>query len=94
MNRSSFMAGFADELVKTSGALGDIPDVLRKSLLARAAAWGAVAGLGSYFGRRALAAAGAAEDPRYLGESALTDAVRGAGGAAAVAGGLKLLGKA
>lgn len=65
----------------------------QEHMLSRAAGWGALGGAGMYTGQKALAAAGAAEDPAFMGRTLVSDTAKASAGALMAAVILKALAK-
>ena len=86
---------FTDELLRlrAGSALTKVARGPADNILARAAGWGAAGGAGMYAGQKALAAAGAAEDPAFTGRTLLGDMAKSTAGALLVAGVVKALAK-
>lgn len=80
-----FRTGFAAELLKVASRRGENAE----HLLRRAATWGALGGAGLYTGQKAMAMAGAAEDPAYTGNTLLGTTAKTSLGALLAAGVLK-----
>jgi hypothetical protein len=86
------IASFTDELLRVGAkTLTKIAEGPMDNILARAAGWGAAGGAGMYAGQKALAAAGAAEDPAFTGRTLLGDTAKSALGALLAAGVIKTL---
>jgi hypothetical protein len=88
------LSSFSDELIRCGG-VASLCKLARPGLdpglMRRAAGWGAAGGAGAYAGKKLMAAAGAADDPAYNGETLVGSAAKTALGAMLAAGALKAL---